>query len=507
MIKNVLEYLEKSEAEYPERIAFADENKACTYHELKCKAQSIASKLTQIINPGNPVPVLMDKGVDAVCAFMGTVYAGCFYIFLDPKLPKERIQTILGMLNPAILVTTEQYEELGKELDFFGEIIKIEDCVQIPIEYRKLQDIRLSSRDVDPLYTIFTSGSTGVPKGVVVSHRSVIDFIEVFTEMFHITEADIIGNQAPFDFDVSVKDIYSTLKTGATMQIIPKKYFSFPAKLLDYLEERGVTTLIWAVSALCMITSLKGFAYKVPGKVNKVIFSGEVMPVKHLNEWRKHLPDALFVNVYGPTEITCNCTYYVIDREYKAGENIPIGRPFPNEKVFLLDEEDREIKDPGKIGELCVSGTALSLGYYHNPEQTEKVFVQNPLNPFYLETIYRTGDLAYYGEDGMLYFASRKDFQIKHMGHRIELGEIEKALERVKEINRSLCIYDEEKTKIIAFYDGDIPKKAIVQKLAEIIPSYMIPNIFISISEFPVTKNGKIDRKRLMEEYKEERNG
>lgn len=144
MIKNVLEYLEKSEAEYPERIAFADENKACTYHELKCKAQSIASKLTQIINPGNPVPVLMDKGVDAVCAFMGTVYAGCFYIFLDTKLPKERIQTILGMLNPAILVTTEQYEELGKELDFFGEIIKIEDCVQIPIEYRKLQDIRLS---------------------------------------------------------------------------------------------------------------------------------------------------------------------------------------------------------------------------------------------------------------------------------------------------------------------------------------------------------------------------
>ena len=152
------------------------------------------------------------------------------------------------------------------------------------------------------------------------------------------------------------------------------------------------------------------------------------MPVKHLNIWKKYLPEAMYVNVYGPTEITCNCTYHIIDREYEPGENLPIGKPFPNEKVFLLDEEDREVTKPGEKGEICVSGTALSLGYYNNPEQTAKAFVQNPLNQSYLEPIYRTGDLAYYGEDGNLYFASRKDFQIKHMGHRIELGEIETAL-------------------------------------------------------------------------------
>ncbi len=163
---------------------------------------------------------------------------------------------------------------------------------------------------------IFTSGSTGRPKGVVVSHRSVIDFMEYFTELFSITAQDVIGNQAPFDFDVSVKDIYATLKAGATMEILPKQLFSFPAKLLDYLCERRVTTAIWAVSALCIISTLNGFSYRVPTHLNKILFSGEVMPVSHLNIWREHLPDALFVNLYGPTEITCNCTYYIVDKTF-----------------------------------------------------------------------------------------------------------------------------------------------------------------------------------------------
>ena len=302
-----------------------------------------------------------------------------------------------------------------------------------------------------------------------MGHRSVIDFIDCFTELFHITGEDVMGNQAPWDFDVSVKDIYSGLKTGATVQIIPKQYFSIPKNLLDFLVEREVTTIVWAVSAMCIISTLNGFTYKVPDKIKKVLFSGEVMPIKHLNIWRKYLPDTMFVNIYGPTEITCNCTYYIVDRDFEPGDVLPMGKAFPNEKVFLLDEEDHLVNDR------------------------------------YLEPIYRTGDLAFYNENGELCFATRKDFQIKHMGHRIELGEIETAMDKLPEIRRSLCIYDQAKNKIVAFYEGDIDRKQLSRSLVKYVPNFMVPNVFVQVDTMPLTKNGKIDRKELTARYQEGR--
>lgn len=503
MIRNILDYLEQSAIHYPDKIAFADETSACTYKELRRTAKSVGTKLTNYVPPRSPVPVFMEKRVETIYAFLGAVYAGCFYVLLDPKLPSERLKQILQTLQSEVLVLHPDYEKQFKTLEYERNVVNILEAVQEEEDAVLLEAIREQRLDIDPLYAIFTSGSTGIPKGVLVSHRSVIDFMEEFVDIFEITDKDVIGNQAPFDFDVSVKDIYSTLKTGATMQIIPKKLFSFPTKLLDYLDEREITTLIWAVSALCIVTTLKGLEYKVPQKVNKIIFSGEVMPIKHLNEWKKYLPDALYANVYGPTEITCNCTYYIVDREFQPGESLPIGQPFPNEKVFLLDEENQLVREAGKKGEICVSGTALSLGYYRNPEQTEKVFVQNPLNEKYLERIYRTGDMAYYGHDGYLYFASRKDFQIKHMGHRIELGEIELAMELAEGIRRACCTYDESENKIVTFYEGEAEKRQIVRALGKKLPAYMIPNVWVKLERLPITKNGKIDRKKMLKEYRE----
>ena len=503
MIRNILDYLEQSARHYPDKIAFADEMSTCTYKELWETARSVGTKLANYVPPRSPVPVFMEKRVETIYAFLGAVYAGCFYVLLDPKLPLERLKQILQTLQSEVLVLHPDYEKQFKALEYERNVVNILEALQEEEDAVLLETIREQRLDIDPLYAIFTSGSTGIPKGVLVSHRSVIDFMEEFVDIFGITDKDVIGNQAPFDFDVSVKDIYSTLKTGATMQIIPKKLFSFPTKLLDYLDEREITTLIWAVSALCIVTTLKGLEYKVPQKVNKIIFSGEVMPIKHLNEWKKYLPDAFYANVYGPTEITCNCTYYIVDREFQPGESLPIGQPFPNEKVFLLDEENQLVREAGKKGEICVSGTALSLGYYRNPEQTEKVFVQNPLNEKYLERIYRTGDMAYYGHDGYLYFASRKDFQIKHMGHRIELGEIELAMELAEGIRRACCTYDESENKIVAFYEGEAEKRQIVRALGKKLPAYMIPNVWVKLDRLPITKNGKIDRKKMLKEYRE----
>ena len=278
---------------------------------------------------------------------------------------------------------------------------------------------------------------------------------------------------------------------------MPKKLFSAPAQLLDYICENKVTTLIWAVSALCLITTFHGLDYKVPTSVNKILFSGEVMPLKHIKQWIEHLPEATFVNLYGPTEITCNCAYHIIDKNLPYEGQIPIGKHFDNEEILLLDENNKLIVEAGKTGEICVRGTALALGYYNNQEQTNKSFVQNPLNNSYIEMIYKTGDLGYLGEDGNLYFAGRKDFQIKHMGHRIELEEIELEIQKIDKIERVCSIYNHEKSKLYAFYVGDIDKKELRDALSNKLPIFMIPNVIRKIEEFPLTKNGKIDRKQL----------
>lgn len=424
MKKNILEYLEKSAQKYPDKTAFADENTSCTFKELECTGRKIGTALSRYIAPRNPIPVFMEKSVETIGVFMGAVYAGCFYVLIDTKQPASRLNQILDILQSEVIITSEKYLKDLEKLGFEGKVLMLSELNAVQEDPIVLETIRNQAVDVDPLYGIFTSGSTGTPKGVVVGHRSVLDFIDCFTELFNITEKDVIGNQAPWDFDVSVKDIYSGLKTGATVQIIPKQLFSFPTKLIDFLIEREVTTLVWAVSALCIISTLNGFEYKVPEKINKILFSGESMPVKHLNIWRKYLPNTMYVNIYGPTEITCNCTYYVVNREFQPGDVLPMGKAFPNEKVFLLDEENHLVEERNQNGEVCVTGSALALGYYRNPEQTAKAFVQNPLNDRYLEPMYRTGDLAYYNNLGELCFATRKDFQIKHMGHRIELGEI-----------------------------------------------------------------------------------
>lgn len=215
-------------------------------------------------------------------------------------------------------------------------MILFKDAMLEEVNEKRLLELRNKIRETDLLYGIFTSGSTGTPKGIVVSHKAVIDFISHFTEIFGFTEHDIIGNQAPFDFDVSVKDIYTSVMTGAELVLIPKKMFSVPTMLLDYLCDKKVNTLIWAVSALVIVSSLKGLEYKIPQDIKRIMFSGEVMPAKQLRLWQKAFPDASFVNLYGPTEITCNCTYFKIDRSYNDYEKIPIGKAVSGKKMYFF---------------------------------------------------------------------------------------------------------------------------------------------------------------------------
>lgn len=499
---NVLEYLENSADRFPDKTAAKDEKVSCTYRELVKRAKEIGSLIAKETAVRKPVVCFMEKSVTALQCFMGIVYAGDFYVLVDPNFPLERIRQIFGVLEPEVVLTHAEHQEKLKETGYQGKVFEAGE-IPCSVEEMTLEQIRSQALDTDPLYSIFTSGSTGTPKGVLICHRSVIDFIDHFTGIFNIEETDVIGNQAPFDFDVSVKDIYSCLKTGATLIIIPKSYFMFPNAVIDMLEDNHVTTLIWAVSALCLLNRLHGLKYKVPSCIHKIMFSGEMMPVKQLNQWRTYYPEAMFVNLYGPTEITCNCTYYILNRKFSEEEKLPMGQAFPNERVFLLDEDDREVTVVNQPAEVCVAGTALALGYYNNPEMTARAFTENPLNHSYPETIYRTGDLAYYGDDGKFYFAGRKDFQIKHMGHRIELEEIETVLGSLSMIEHACCFFDEQKNKIVAYYEGGEDKRAIIDEMKTKVPEFMVPNVFCNVEELPLTKNGKTDRNKLKEMYRE----
>ncbi|PAF46151.1 hypothetical protein BKH41_09470, partial [Helicobacter sp. 12S02232-10] len=338
------------------------------------------------------------------------------------------------------------------------------------------------------------------PKGVVVSHRSIIDYIEWILSEKSIcpTSDDVIGNQSPFYFDNSVLDIYLCFSTGAKLILIPEEKFLFPIELLQYLDLKHINHIFWVPSALKSIEKSKTLQHCTP-KLKTILFAGENMPSKTLNHWIKYYPKTIFANLYGPTEITVDCTFHIINRPFRDDESLPIGTSCRNTQIILLDEKLSLITLPNITGEICVRGSCLSLGYYNDLEKTNAAFIQNPLHCHYPEKIYKTGDIGYYNQEGEIILIGRKDFQIKHNGYRIELGEIENALGDFEEIFELCVLYDEKKSMIELFYESEkeIPKTTIFKHLEKKIPKYMHPQRLIFLKSMPLNANGKIDRKTL----------
>lgn len=420
----------------------------------------------------------------------------------------ERIRKIVENLHPAGIIKKKD-EWIEKE-KIFGHIpvLLYEELLTDADDKAEmrllLQQIREEMIDTDPLYVLYTSGSTGMPKGSVISHRSVIAYAEWVSQTFSFDEQTIFGSQTPFYFSMSVLDIYATIRNAATLQIIPKKLFSFPIKLLEYLNEKKVNTIYWVPSALSIVADWKALDYVETSELHTILFAGEVMPTKQLNIWRSHIPNALYANLFGPTEITDIGLYYILDREFSNEESIPIGNSCKNMNAFAINEQGNLI-EKDEIGELYFRGSFVGYGYYNNLEKTREVFVQNPLNQSYPEIVYRTGDLVRKNEYGEFMYLGRKDFQIKHMGYRIELGEIENAANAFEKIERAVCIYQSSEDSIVLFYQGKAEAKEILVFLKELLPSYMMPNELIQLCSMPLNANGKTDRKRLQENYLEDK--
>ena len=501
---NVLSFLESSAERFPERIAFKDKDEAVTYNDLLIRSQKIAFVIRknakmESYEKNRPVAVFIDRNIRSLQLFMAVVYSGNFYVPIDPTLPAERIQAMLDTLKPVCCITATK-RKLNVEAASFDSLVEQAKGVT-DSDLEEVKRIRNQAIDTDPVYAIFTSGTTGVPKSVLVCHRSIIDLVHRFAEVFPFPEVPVFANQAPFDFDVSVKDIYNSLNLGGTVVIVPKSYFVMPSALFPYLQENGVNVLIWAVSALRIVQNFKLFDACIPDSISLVMFSGEIMPAKCLNYLMEYWKDATYVNLYGPTEITCNCSSYTVRGRLEDTDNIPIGKSFANTEMFLVDPDTlQRIHSAGEKGEICVKGSCLALGYYSNSEQTDKAFVRDPEVTAYKDLMYRTGDIGYYDETGNLYYAGRRDHQIKHMGHRIEMGEIETVVNALDEIKMACAVYKEAKEMIYLFYSADKPcDDVIIAQIKKLLPAFMLPNKFVYMPELPLNAHAKIDRKKLAE--------
>jgi D-alanine--poly(phosphoribitol) ligase subunit 1 len=500
---NVLEYFEAGALQHcRQKVGIIDNKSQYTFEEIEVLAKTCAALILKNLSCFNqPIAVFLPKGAPTIIANLGILYSGNCYANLDVKSPRQRLAGILQNLGARLIITDSTHSVVLRELDVPEEqILLIEKAISRGIPYDNTSILaRLADViDTDPLCIIHTSGSTGIPKGVALNHRSTIDFMDWVFGRLSLDGSEIIGSLSPFYFDIYTLELYLCLAKGATLVVIPDQSASFPARLVEFLSLHSVSFIFWVPTIMVNIANqdlLKSWSLD---KLTKILFAGEVFPTKHLNYWRRHLPRALFVNLYGPIEITVDCTYFIVDREFGDDEKIPIGFPCRNTGILILNDQNQ----PAKVdepGELCVRGSSLALGYWNNPERTAQAFVQNPLNTHYPELVYRTGDLVSRNARGEIQFIGRKDFQIKHLGYRIELGEIEHAVLAINEIRNGCVTYDQTTKEIILFFESDQPLTPafIRERLLTYLPKYMLPTVFNRMEQLPRNPNGKIDRQRL----------
>lgn len=497
---NLIELFEESVKKFPQKVAVIDKDREITFTDLREQAILLAQK---IIYGGacqnKPVAVFLDKSIESVYSDLGIIYSGNFYMNLDIKTPAERISNILKLVEPRFIIST------SKQIKSIEAIIPDTiDVILLDIDDRKVcldeQYVlgKLSTIiDTDPSCIINTSGSTGTPKGVVLNHKSFFDFIEWAIDTFKFEDDLVMGSLSPIIFDIYSFELCMLMVKASTLVVLPGNLAAFPAKILDLLERHKVNFLFWVPTIMVNIANMDLLSTYKLDSLKTVWFAGEVFPTKQFNYWHHHLPQTTFANLYGPIEITLDCTYYIVDKEIPDEQPLPIGYACRNTDIIILDADDKAVKGPNVEGELCVRGTSLAMGYYNNPEKTAAAFVQNPLNKAYPEVIYRTGDIVCYDDEGLIMFKGRKDNIVKHMGYRTDLGEIEHVIINTLKLVKNGCIvYNQAEKEITLFYEAEqeIPASEFRKKIGQALPKYMIPTVYHCLEQLQRNTNGKIDR-------------
>lgn len=500
---NLIELFDESVRQYPEKVAVIDKERMATFSEIQKLALHTATQVVAMGIPQNrPVAVFLDKSIESVYANIGILYAGDFYMNLDIKTPAERIKNIIQLVEPAAIISTSaQIKSIAAIipdsvktilLDEMDTTAEIELCHAIAIA-RRIKTII----DTDPSCIINTSGSTGTPKGVVLNHKSFFDFIDWAIDTFQFGNDLIMGSLSPIVFDIYSFELCMLMAKASTLVVLPAHLAAFPAKILEVLEQHKVNFLFWVPTIMVNIANMDLLSAFKLESLKTVWFAGEVFPTKQYNYWHHHLPQVTFANLYGPIEITLDCTYFIINKEIPDEQPLPIGYPCRNTDILILDDEDRLVTEPEVEGELCVRGTSLAMGYYNNPEKTAAAFVQNPLNKAYPELIYRTGDIVCYDQERLIMFKGRKDNIVKHMGYRTDLGEIEHVIINTLKLVKNGCIvYNQAEKQITLFYEApeEIPVPQFRMEISKVLPKYMIPTAYHRLEQLQRNTNGKIDR-------------
>ena len=499
MKTNILDFLDAGALTHSPGATFVKDGELCwTFSEFGERVDRIGSALLQLeIGIGDAVAVFIHNGAPVLAADFGILRTGAAFMNIDVGLPATRLGALFANVKPRAIIVTEATRD-SLPADLAAQVVVYDDLLTADIDPAALAQRRPEIIDTDAACLIATSGSTGTPKAVALSHRGLIDFGDWFDQRFDVSADDVVGSLSPLFFDGFIPGLFMSLLHGAQFVILPKESAAFPIKLAGELEKHGVTFIFWVPSTLVPLAKLRILDKIALPRLRFVGFAGEVMPPSALSYLRQALPDATFVNFYGPIEISVICSYFVVPKDFPHDYPIPIGVACGNTRIVILDDNERRC-ELGQPGELCVSGSSVALGYWNDPATTSQAFVRNPLVTTHAETIYRTGDVASFDDGGVITFIGRKDFQIKHQGYRIDLGEIEYAADVALGFDAVSVIYDRETRNIVLFYEAAAEWAALEvrTRLAVRLPKYMLPHKIVRLDAMPLNANGKIDRKQL----------
>ncbi|ARK92330.1 non-ribosomal peptide synthetase [Burkholderia pseudomallei] len=487
----------------PEAIALTFDGQRLSYAELNARANRLAHYLqARGVGPDRLVALCAERGIEMVVGLLAILKAGGAYVPLDPSHPPERLRRMLDDTNPvAVLV-----DDIGADAlaSFESHVAARSPRVHLS---RDIAQWRACSPANPPTpreraarrlaYVIYTSGSSGEPKGVMNEHRGVVNRLWWMQQTYALDERDAVLQKTPFSFDVSVWEFFWPLMSGARLVIAKPEGHKDPAYLSELIDRERVTTLHFVPSMLQAFLEDEGAA-RGCGSVKRVMCSGEALPPSLVKRFYRCLPDARLHNLYGPTEAAVDVTAWACDAE-EGGASVPIGWPIANTRIYVLDGHGQPVPR-GVAGELYIGGVQVARGYLNRPELTRERFVDDPFVAG--GRLYKTGDLARWRTDGSLEYLGRNDFQVKIRGFRIELGEIEAQLAKVAGVRETVVLARDSgspagEKRLVAYYTGNADVAALREQATRHLPAYMVPSAYVRLDAWPLTPNGKLDRRAL----------